>query len=480
MLKRIKGFILNNKNLKHTVIKNTAWLFLGEIIGRLLKMAFVIYAARVLGTSDWGIFSYILGFTGLFAIFSDFGLSNLLTREIAKNGHDKSKYLSTIFISKIILTLASVCILFLVAPQFSKIPEINNLLFLMATMLVFDSMREFGFGLNRAYEKMRFEAFVKILINGLIAIVGLYVVFKMPSIKNIFIVYTAGSVLGCLTLFYIIRKNAHIVFKDFSVKLLKPIFDFAWPFAILIFFNTILTNTDILMLGWLSTPDSIGLYSVAQKLTQFLYLVPALISVAVFPTFSRMVEIGGAGFEILFTKIIRLLLLFGLPIVIGGVLLSKNILVLLFGADYASASVTLSIMLFLVLINFPKIIMDNAILAHDQQKKFLKYTLLAVILNIILNYVLIPIYGSTGAAVSTLISSLLGTGLVFVKFRKINNLKINFHLGKILIATFFMAIAIVGLKYLNTGTVYTILISIMLYMTILYILKDQTIQEALP
>ncbi len=480
MFRRLKNLILNNKNLKHTVVKNTMWLFLGEIAGRLLKMALVIYAARILGAGDWGVFSYVLGLAGLFGIFSDFGLSNLLTRELAKNGPDRSQYLSTIFILKLILTFTSVCILLIVAPYVSKMPGINNLLLLMAIMLVFDSMRDFGFGLNRAYEKMGREALVKIIMNGSIAIAGIFIVFSLPSVKNVFIIYTIGSVLGCLTTFYIIRQYLHGLFSGFSKKLLKPIFDFAWPFAILIFFNTIMTNTDILMLGWLSTPESIGLYSVAQKLTQFLYLVPALISVAVFPMFSKLVEAGDERFELIFTKIIRLLLLFGFPIVIGGALLSKNILILIFGGEYAGAATTLSIMLFLVLINFPKIIMDNAILAHDQQKRFLKYTLLAVVLNVVLNYFLIPIYGSTGAAISTLISSLLGMGIVFMQFRKANNFKASFKLGKILTATAIMATVIIGLKYVNINAVYTAIIAMILYVVALYILKDKTIQEALP
>ncbi|MBP6912979.1 MAG: flippase [Candidatus Pacebacteria bacterium] len=480
MLRRLKSLILNNKNLKNTVVKNTMWLFLGEIAGRLLKMGLVIYAARILGANDWGIFSYALGLAGLFGIFSDFGLSNLLTRELAKNGANRSQYLSTIFILKLILTFTSVCILLLVAPHISKMPGINSLLPLMAIMLVLDSMRDFGFGLNRAYEKMGREALVKIIMNGSIAIAGIVIIFSLPSVKNVFIIYTLGSLLGCLATFYVIKNHLRGVFKNFSKTLLKPIFDFAWPFAILIFFNTILTNTDILMLGILSTPESVGLYSAAQKLTQFLYLVPALISVAVLPMFSKLVEAGDERFELIFTKIIRLLLLFGFPIVIGGALLSKNILVLIFGGEYASAAATLSIMLFLVLINFPKIIMDNAILAHDQQKKFLKYTLIAVVLNVVLNYLLIPIYGSTGAAVSTLISSLLGMGIVFIQFRKANNFRASFNLGKILISTLLMSVTVVGLKYLGINTIYTVLISIILYTFILYILKDETLQQALP
>jgi O-antigen/teichoic acid export membrane protein len=480
MINKIKAFLFENKGVHHTVVKNTVWLFLGEIVGRLLKLVLVIYAARLLGTSQWGVFSYVLGLASLFGIFSDFGLGNLLTREMAKGGVDKLKYLSTIFVIKLVLTFTSVLLLILIAPNISKISELKSLVPIMSLILIFDSIREFGFGLSRAYEKMEIEAFVKIIINSFISLVGLYVIFNLSSVKNVLCVYAIGSGIGTLVLFYILRKNLKNIFSNFSKELIKPILDFTWPFAILIFFNAIMTNTDILMLGWLSTPQNIGFYSVAQKLTQFLYIIPSLISIALFPTFSKMVQNGSEKFEIMFTKIIRLLLLFGFPVVIGGAMLSKSIILLVFGNEYIDASMVLSIMFFMILVNFPTVIVDNAILAHNQQKRFLKYTLGAVILNVILCYVLIPMYGPAGAATATLASSFLGMGMVFTQFRKANNFKSQFNLGKIIISTAIMTLTIFGLSHTQISLIPTVAISIAIYALSIYILKDQTVHEIMP
>jgi O-antigen/teichoic acid export membrane protein len=417
---------------------------------------------------------------GLFSLFSDVGINSLLTRELAKEGGDRTKYLSTIFYLKIVLILVSSCLLILIAPHISKIPETTNLLFIITALLIFDSLREFGLALNRAGQKMEIEAFIKILTNVSVSVVGLFFVFNMPSVKNILYVYAFGSGAGVLVLFYILRKYFKGITKSFSKELLKPIFDFAWPFAILTFFGTLMTNTDILMLGWLGTPKDIGLYSIAQKFTQFLYIIPGLISVAVFPSFSKLAEEKDERFNDIFTRIIRFLLLFGFPLVIGGILLSKSIIVLIFGADYIGAATTLSIMLGMVLINFPTIIIDNAILAHNQQKNFLKYTLGAVILNVVLNYTFIPLYGVAGAAMATLISSILGMGIVFIKFRKVNNFKTQFRLGKIIIATTVMTIIVIGLKYSSVPVIPTIIVSLIVYIGMLYILKDHTLSEIMP
>lgn len=480
MITKIKALLFENKGMRHTVIKNTAWLFFGETIGRLLKLALVIYAARILGTEKWGVFSYVLSLAGVFSLFSDIGLNNLLTREMTKNGNEKYEYLSTIFSLKIILIFISACLLLIFAPHISKIPETNNFLFIMTALLVFDSMREFGIALNRASQKMETEAFIKILTNVSVSIIGLFFVFYMPTIKNILYVYVIGSALGSMVILYVLRKNFKNIFAKFSAKLTKPIFDFSWPFAILIFFGTIMTSTDVLMLGWLSTADQIGLYSIAQKLTQFLYLIPGLISIAIFPSFSKLAEEKDIRFNNIFEKVIRFLLLFGLPIVVGGIILSRDIIVLIFGAQYIAASATFSIMLGMVLVNYPTIIIDNAILAHNQQKRFLSFSIGAVILNIILNYILIPIYGVSGAAMATLASSAIAMFLVFIKFIKINKLEISFKPGKTIFATILMAVFILSLKHFGLNVIAIIALSICLYIGILYLLKDQILAEILP
>ena len=56
MTEKIKSFLFENKTLRQTVVKNVFWLFSGQMIGRLLRAAVVVYAARILGAEGWGLF----------------------------------------------------------------------------------------------------------------------------------------------------------------------------------------------------------------------------------------------------------------------------------------------------------------------------------------------------------------------------------------------------------------------------------------
>src|SRR5665647_1930381 len=102
-MERIKNFLFNNTSTKQTIVKNTIWLFAGEIPSRILKLVIVLFATRALGVEGWGTFSYSLSFISMFYVLGDIGISTFITREISKKGEDQYKFLSASFVLKIIL-----------------------------------------------------------------------------------------------------------------------------------------------------------------------------------------------------------------------------------------------------------------------------------------------------------------------------------------------------------------------------------------
>src|SRR3989338_7151402 len=121
LVTQLKLFLRENQELTRGIFKNTAWLFSGQFFGKLLRIAIVIYAARVLGPASWGAFSYAMSLVAFLTIFTDVGVSGIVTRESAKDPNLSGPYFSTAFFIKLVLLIIGVAALILGAPYLTKI-----------------------------------------------------------------------------------------------------------------------------------------------------------------------------------------------------------------------------------------------------------------------------------------------------------------------------------------------------------------------
>src|SRR4030043_166433 len=85
------------------IARNTTALLVAQVASYLLSFFYMMYAARPLAPANFGILSFAIAFTGIFAIFGDFGLQSLMVREIARDRTVAPKYLANVSLMKVIL-----------------------------------------------------------------------------------------------------------------------------------------------------------------------------------------------------------------------------------------------------------------------------------------------------------------------------------------------------------------------------------------
>lgn len=476
-MQKIKSFLFENTSTKQTVAKNTFWLFVGEIISRLLRASIIIYAARMLGAEGWGTFSYALTIAAIFSIFADIGINPILTREGARNPELREKYLSTSFFIKITLLLLSAFLIIFVAPHFTKIEAAKPLLSIVALILALDGLREFGLSLNRALEKMEREAMTKIATDISIATLGFIFLIMSATAKSLSFAYVIGDAIGLSIIIWSLRSYFKNLASHFSRKLLWPIFSSAWPFTLTGFLGTIMTSTDTIMLGWFKSAHEVGFYSAAQRPIQFFYALPNLMASAMFPAFSKLAKKDNAKFKQILEKSIALIFMISLPITIGGIILGKEVMQLFFGNEYLPAAIAFQLLITTILITFPNTLINSAIFAYDEQKQFIYFLAFGSISNVAMNYFLIPRYGISGAAISTIIAQILSSILIWSKMKKINNFTVMPYLKNFLIATFTMGALALSLRYLNVNLFMNIILSSSIYFGILALLKEPILKE---
>ncbi|TSA45714.1 hypothetical protein D4R51_01380 [bacterium] len=478
MIPRLKEILFNNAETRQTVAKNVFWLTASQIGTRLLRASVIIFAARVLGAAEYGVFSYVLGLAGFFMIFSDIGINMILTKEAAANPEKSRNFFATSFWIKIVLLAFTTLLIIFVAPYFSKIEAAKPLLIFAAILMIFDGLREFSISFFRAQEKMELEALVITVTNVAITVFGFMILNLMPNARALAITYALSAGTGTIVGIFILRDQFRSLISAFKRELLSPILQLAWPIALVSLVGIFMMNMDVIMLGALKTAEDVGFYSAGQRIIQLLYTLPSIFAISLYPVFAKFVgQKDSEKTKDLMERGVTTSMLMAIPIVVGGIVLGADIIKFLYGSDYLGAVSTFRVLLFSILLVFPGYHITNYIMVYNQQKKAVPIVLTSSIINVALNFFLIPIYGAAGAALATLCALSSLHGLSWRLAKKTNNFFILPRLKKIFAAAILMGLVSLALHWLNVFLLLNIAASIIVYFAVLHFLKESSVQE---
>ena len=476
-MEKLKNFFFVNSNDRQTIIKNTFWLFLSEGVARLLKLALIIYAARVLGASGWGVFSYAISVGAILMIFSDLGINNLLIREMSQKKAGFQNLISTMLLLKVsILSLSTLLVIF-ISPIISNIPEASTLFPIIAIIFFFDVMREIGLTVNRVSEKMERDMLVKTVTNALILGFGVLLLKVRVTPESVALAYAIGSAVGFAVIAFIIRKYIKEFLGAINVKLIGSIMRMAWPFVFIIFTGAIMGNTDIYMLGIWKDSAEIGLYASIQRIQSFIIIIPSTIAVAIFPLMSRLVVSDKIQSKIVLEKTLTLVMIMGLPITLGGIMLADQIVPSVFGPGYLGAIPIMQVLMLVMLASFPLYLLSDAIFTHNKQRELVPAYMLGISINILLNFLLIQKFGAVGAAVATLASTTAIMVITLKKLKAISYFTITPQLKRSFLATLIMALITLALKQIGVNFLVNVGMSSIVYFFALVLLKEPILKE---
>lgn len=479
MFSKIKSLLFKNTTSKQTIAKNVAWLSLSNIAGRLIRGLFIIFAARVLGATEYGVFSYAVGLAGFFTLFADIGLSAILTRDASREPQKATTYLATSFWLKVILLVITTLLIVFVAPHFSNIESANMLLYFVAVLTIFDNFREFFNSFFRAQEKMELEALINVGMNIAIAVIGAVVLYFSQTARAVTISYAASAGVGFIIAGFILRQQLKKVVSAFDAKLIRPTLRAALPVSVIGFLGVFMLNIDVVILGWFKPAAEIGYYAAGQKIVQLLYTMPAIVATAIFPALSRLAgKSEHQKVSLIMEKGVSLVFTFAIPLTLGGIILANPIIHLLYGQEYMPSVLTFQILLLTMLVIFPQTLLANLVLVYNKQKKIAYFVGLAALGNVVLDLLLIPKFGIAGSAAGTVTVQLMYNFLTWNMMKKINHFETMVHLKKIFTASVILGVCAFIFEQIGVNVIINILLSCGIYFGTLLLLKEKIISEA--
>lgn len=476
-MKQLKRFLFENTSTRQTVAKNSFWIGTGTIAARLIRAGLLVVVARLLGAAEFGVFSYALSFAAFFTVFVDLGINGVVVRESSRDVALQGTYVSTGTVIKLAMYGIVAVLMLFVGPFIVKDPVVRTLMPILVFLVGFDSFKDFGASLSRAWEKMQIEAGVHIFTNIAITILSIGALFVFHTSRAILIGYTIGVFAGMLFAFYPLWGRIREYARTFSARLILPILASSWLFGMLNLMAVVQLNTDVIMIGWFRSIVEVGYYSAAQKIILMVYLIPGIVGVALFP---KMVKSGGdrAYLGMIVDTVLEMMHACAVPLTVGAVLLGSGIMTLVYGPAYAPGISSFIIMSMTFIPVFISGILSYVIFAIHEERKFLPYIIMGIFGNFVFNLLFIPPWGIAGSSLSTLLNQIIITTYLYFAVRKSVPIHFARHSGNSFAGAALMGAVIFGLARLHVPTLIVIAIGAAVYIGFLYIRKDAVIREA--
>lgn len=384
---------------------NTSWMFLGQMFS--LSVSFLVgtWLARYLGPTRFGIFSYVISFTGLFSFLADFGINSILNRELVIESSDKkNNLLETAFYLRVFSGLLAFLVVNFVTLFLSISPTIRILILLYSLIFIFQAFSVFSvFFQSRVESKNNVKAqFFSSIIASIIKII---IILNGGSLFWLVSVYVLEVILlGALLFSKYYFSGFKIKVWNFNFKLAKKLLFNSYPLALVNVFSFIYLRLDQIMLKSIIGDSAVGIYAAAARISEIWYIIPMTICPSLFVAIVNSRKNDKLLYFNRLKKLFLLMFYLALIIIIFVNLLAKPIIVLLYGGYYIQAIPILRIYSYSMFGTFLGVAAGQYLLVENYTKIYFFITFFGAAVNIVLNIFLIPKIGLTGAAIATVFS----------------------------------------------------------------------------
>lgn len=389
-------------------------IFAGMFISKILGYVYRVYIARHFGPEAYGLFSLGLAVTGIVFTISLLGLFDSVVRYTSyyriKNETQKLKGVITSSF-KIVLLLSATLSAFLyimsykIALELFNKPELILFIKILAVSIPFYCLSNLTFAIFRGFQKPQYEAYLYNIFSNLAKVVIVLIVgFYTKDLYNIAWSWTIAWILTLLLSLYFLEKRVFHIFKTKikSISMKKKLLHFSLPLLFTGIMWMIITWTDTIVLGYYKSSSVVGIYNAALPTSVLLLTIPIAFMVMFMPVITGLYA-GNKVKEIgkLYKTITRWVFYINFPLFLIIALFSKQILNILFGAEYVSGYQALIILGFGFM--FGSLLRASYfVLGTIKKTKYIMYnSLIAASLNLILNIYLVPKYALVGAAFAT-------------------------------------------------------------------------------
>ncbi|WP_234119288.1 flippase [Clostridium hydrogenum] len=462
------------------VAKNFMFVSVSNLLAQVIVFFTGTHYAKIIGKSAFGDITTVQAIMTYLTMLVLFGLQTYGTREIAKDKENTPYIVGDTFAFRAILLIFAAVIIFFIY-ELLGVSEKNNSLRLI--LLVYGiTLIPAGMNIDWVYngiQEMKYNAVYNIIKN-IIPFILIYVFLKNKSqIYYIplftFLALVIGSVYQLYVYFFRVKFKLKV---NLSRAKISDYVNFGFPFLVSGILAMINGNVDKIIIEFTRGNTEAGIYSSAYYIINFLMNVETMIFTVVFPLFINYYNNNDKkSLYKIVDKTTKIIVAVVMPLVLGGFILSKDIMIIFFGKSYAEAYAPFSILLIYILILFIREVYGYGLNAWNMEKKYLKAVTFSSFFNLIMNLILTPVYGMNVAAFITVISEVINLYLMrkySLSVVKVSSVK---YILRIMLPCFAMGIVTIALKVFMVNAIINIIISALVYIVSVFLFKYMTASE---
>ncbi len=458
--------------------------YINTIAGLIFPIVTFPYAARVLMPEGIGVVNFQNSIIGYIVLLTSLGIPLYAVREIAKcrnNVELRNRTTVEITLLSVFLCLFGYIAVWLMGEYVPRIHEVATLFYILSLSIIFTSVGVLWF--YQGIEDFKFITIVGLIVRFLCAIC-LFAFVKSPDDLLIYGLTIVGSTVGNNFVNFIhLRRYIHlstIEWKKLNVRRhIRP----SLRIFLLNVIISIYVQLNTIMLGFMTGDREVGLFTAGIKITHILTTVITSLGTVMLPRCAHLIgEKRYDEFNAIIQKSYHLLMFSAIPITVGVMLLARPVIICFCGADYAeAASVLVYTAPTIIFIGMTNIIGIQILYPYGKEMLVIYSTIVAAVVNVVLNLLLIPLWTETGAAISTLIAEFLvlvvqvKLGKSYIAFRFVDSQVIHYLCSTLTMS--FVILLCVFFENIWWQILTGILFGAIVYCGFLFFIKDTMLEQ---
>ena len=412
------------KILKSKVFSNSIYLYILQIFNTIIPLLTLPYITRILGDTQYGIFSKMLNYVMYFQAVVEYGFNLAGARKVSlcDNEGERNKVFSSIVYCRMILFLLSSSIIAILLWVIAETSTHRLCMLILSMLLIAEVFTQTWFLQGLQY--MKAIMLISVITRSLSTLCIFIFVNDVDDLLLYALLYVVTNLLTAFIGTIIVIKKFNARFLKFEMVNIKSSLKDGWPLFTTAFASKICSGFAITVIGLFCSDAIVGGYSAVQKIPYILVMMFAPIGQTVYPYICKLYannkNYGVKIWKILATSILGICLS-GVVIMI----LMRNIIIrIIYGADYiqyANLIIPLACWMFFSITN--NLLGIQVLVARGYQKQYSKCFMLSIFLLIVLNLIMGYLWNAIGVAIATMLGEFVLAIACLVVIVKNNLLK---------------------------------------------------------